>query len=311
MSWARRIGLGGSGVALALSLLVSAAWDAGAQDLEPRAYSNIPPGMNFVLAGYGYTTGDIVADPSFPLQDAQVHSNTMLVAYVRSLNIWGTTGKLDVILPYSWISGSATLAGRAHERDVNGLGDLRFRLSVNLYGAPALTLKEFENYKQDTIIGVSVQVSAPSGQYDPEKLLNIGSNRWWVKPEIGISKAWGPVTLELTPSATFFLKNNDFLGGKTLKEAPIYAVQGHVIYSFGYGIWASLDATYYGGGRTTIDGVEGDTTLSNVRLGATLTLPVSRRNSVKLYGSTGVYSRHGASYTLVGALWQFRWGAGL
>jgi hypothetical protein len=179
-----------------------------------------------VLAEYGYSTGDVVADPSLPLKDGHVQANAMLLAYARSLNIWGTTGKFDLILPYAWASGTATFAGQPRAPDVNGLGDLRFRLSVNLYGAPALTLKEFENYKQDTIIGVSVQVSAPSGQYDPEKLLNIGSNRWSVKPEIGTSKAWGPVTLEFTPSATIYLKNNDFLGGRTLEQTPIYGDAG-------------------------------------------------------------------------------------
>src|SRR5262252_7520935 len=119
------------------------------------------------------------------------------MAYARALDVWGRSGKVDVVLPYAWLSGSADVAGQPRARDVSGLADPRLRFSVNLYGAPALALPEFARYKQDLIIGASVQVSVPLGQYDPDKLVNIGTNRWFVKPEIGISKALGPLTLEL------------------------------------------------------------------------------------------------------------------
>ena len=301
----------GSCAGLCLTVLALTAWDARAQDLEPRAYANTPIGMNFLLAGYAYSTGTVGADPAVPLTDTHVNIHTALVAYARSLNVWGTSGKVDVILPYAWASGSGTLAGHIMTRDVDGFGDARFRLSVNLYGAPALTLKEFENYEQDTIIGASVRVSAPTGQYDSEKLLNIGSNRWSFKPEFGISKAWGPLILELTPAVTFYTNNNDFLRGHTLEQAPIYSVQGHLIYTIWRGIWTSLDATYYTGGRTTLNGVEADDRQENVRVGASIALPVDRYNSVKLFASGGVYSRTGGSFTTGGIAWQVRWGGGL
>ena len=112
-------------------------------------------------------------------------------------------------------------------------------------------------------------------------------------------------------SDTIYTNNDDFLGGKTLEQAPIYAVQAHVIYSFRAGNWAALDATYYAGGRTTLDGVQADDRQSNVRIGATLALPVNRHNSVKLYATTGAYSRAGSNFTLVRVAWQFRWGGGL
>lgn len=301
----------GSLAALSLGVLAFAAWDASAQDLEPRAYSNTPTGMNFLLAGYAYSTGTAGPDAAVPLTDTHVNIHTAFHAYARSLDVWGTSGKVDVILPYSWASGSGVLAGHIMNRDVDGFGDARFRLSVNLYGAPALTLKEFESYEQDTIIGVSVQVVAPTGQYDSEKLLNIGSNRWSFKPEFGISKAWGPLILELTPAVTFYTNNDDFLKGHTLEQAPIYSVQGHLIYTIWRGIWASLDATYYTGGRTTLNGVEADNRQENVRVGASFALPVDRYNSIKLFASGGVYSRTGNSFTTGGIAWQVRWGAGL
>ena len=160
------------------------------------------------------------------------------------------------------------------------------------------------------IIGTSLEVTAPLGQYDSDKLLNIGTNRWSFKPEVGISKTLGPLTLELASGVRFYTDNNDFLDGQTLQVSPIYSVQSHLIYSFTSGIWVGLDGLYYTGGRPTIDGKKGETR-ANARVGLTLTLPVNRYNSVKLYGSTSVYTKTGTEFDLVGVVWQFRWGGGL
>jgi len=190
-------------------------WEVSGQDLEPRAYINTPVGLNFLIAGYGYSTGSVVTDPSLPLQNGHVHLQSTVLAYARALDVWGKSGKFDVVLPSAWASGSATFRGQTREREVFGLADPRFRLSVNLYGAPALALPEFADYQQDLIIGVSLQVSAPLGQYDSSKLLNIGTNRWSIKPELGISKALGPLTLEWDAGVTFYTENHDFLNGMT------------------------------------------------------------------------------------------------
>lgn len=299
------------GTVLGMISLVVVAVGAHAQDLEPREYANIPVGLNFLIAGYAYSEGGAGTDPSIPLTDAKIQIHSGILAYVRSLDVWGKSGKFDVILPYSSASGSATFAGVPQSRDVSGLGDPRFRFSVNLYGAPALSLKEFASYQQDVIVGVSLQVSAPAGQYESSKLVNIGTNRWSVKPEIGISKALGPLTVELSTGVRFYTDNDDFLGGKTREQEPIYSVQGHLIYHFGSGVWGAVDGTYYTGGRTTIDGVRGDDLQENVRVGVTLALPLNRHNSIKLFGSTGVFTRTGSDFNLVGIAWQYRWGGGL
>ena len=191
---------------------------------------------------------------------------------------------------------------------MSGFGDPRFRVSVNLLGAPALSAKDFANYRQDLIVGVSLQVSAPLGQYDDSKLLNLGNNRWSFKPEFGISKAVGPWTFELTPSVTFFTDNQDFLFGNAFAQAPIYAVEGHVIYNFQSGLWLALDGLYFGGGHTALNGARSDNELANSRAGFTLALPVDVHNSLKLNASTGLTSRTGSGFTAVGIAWQYRWG---
>jgi hypothetical protein len=181
---------------------------------------------------------------------------------------------------------------------------------LNLYGAPALSLEEFASYKQDFIVGASLQVGLPLGQYDSEKLVNIGTHRWSFKPELGISKAWGPLTLEAAAGATFYTTNDDFFGGKRRTQDPLYSLQGHVSYNFRPGLWVALDGTYYTGGRTTTDGVQDSNFQGNTRLGVTFALPVNRHTSIKLYASTGVSTRTGGNFDTIGIAGQYRWGGG-
>ena len=231
--------------AVVVTAIAVAGRGAHAQELEPRAYVNTPVGLNFLLAGYGYTEGSVVFSAASPIKDAEVQTHAGVLAYVRSLDVWGLSGKFGLVVPFADASGTAKLAGQPRERQVFGRADPTFRLSVNLYGAPALSLEEFKDYRQDLIIGATLNVSPPLGQYNSTKLLNIGTNRWSVKPELGASKALGPFTLEMSAAVAFFTSNADFLGGKTLEQDPLYSVQSHLVYEIRAGIWAALDATYY------------------------------------------------------------------
>ena len=171
-------------------------------------------------------------------------------------------------------------------------------------------MKNFASYRQDLIVGASLQVSAPFGQYDDSKLLNLGNNRWSIKPELGISKAVGPWTFELAPSVTFFSDNTDFVGGNTFAQAPFYAVQGHILYTFRSGVWIALDGVYFAGGHTTLNGVKSANEQANSRAGFTRALPIERQNSLKLSASTGISTRTGSDFSAVGLAWQYRWGNG-
>ncbi|MEI6269026.1 MAG: transporter [Methylococcaceae bacterium] len=280
-------------------------------DIEPRSYSNIPTGINFLLAGYSYMKGNVAFAPTLPINNAKLETQSSVFAYIRSLDLWGKSGKVDIILPEAWLSGQAEVLGQQRERDVVGFADPMVRLYVNLFGAPAMSMKDFANYKQDTIVGVSLAVTAPGGQYDPQKLVNIGTNRWSIKPEIGASKAWGSLTAEAAAGVFVFTDNNQPFQGQTLAQQPMYNLQGHLIYNFTPGIWGALDANYYTGGRTTMDNKMADNLQQNWRVGATLALPITRQHSIKLYGNTGVSSRTGSNFDLVGIAWQYRWGEGL
>jgi hypothetical protein len=292
-------------------VLAASASVARAQSIEPRSYSNAPVGVNFLLGGYAYTRGGVPSDTALPVTDSKLTTSSAVLGYARSLDLWGKSGKFDIIVPYTWLSGSASFRGDPVQREVDGFADPLVRLSVNFYGAPALTLEEFKTYQQDLIVGASLQVSVPAGQYDDTKLVNIGTHRWFFKPELGVSKALGPWTLEFKAAVTLFTDNDDFFNGNKRSQDPLYSFQGHAIYNFNSGIWGSLDATYFTGGRTTVNGTLNNDLQQNWRLGGTLAFPVDARNSVKLYLSSGVAARTANSFDLIGIAWQYRWGGGL
>ena len=225
---------------------------------EPRSYVNTPVGVNFLLVGYSYPKGGLSTAASVPIEDAQLDMHSKCLTYTRSLDVWDKSGKIDVILPYFQLSGSAELAGQTHTCHVTGLNAPRLRFSINFYGAPAMSVQEFANDQQDLIIGASLQASLPVGQYDSDKLVTLGNKRWFVKPNIGISKAWGPFTLGLSPGVIFFTENDDYFGGSTLDQDPLYTTQLNAEYSFGHGILVALSGTWDYGGRTTVDSVKID-----------------------------------------------------
>jgi hypothetical protein len=296
--------------AAACSALLLVGLGVGAQEIEPRLYSNAPVGTNFLLVGLTDARGALPTDLSSPLQDADFRTTSGLFAHVRALDLWGKSGKFDVIAPYTALSGTARYLGEPVDRDVDGFSDPRFRLSVNLYGAPALSPEAFASYRQDLVVGASLQVTAPVGQYDRTRLVNIGTNRWSLKPELGVSKAIGRWTLEWAVAATLYTDNDDFFNGRRRSQDPLYSTQGHLIYAFRSGVWGALDATYFTGGRTTLDGEQKNDLQKNWRIGGTLAFPIDRRNSLKIYGSTGVSARTGNDFDLFGIVWQYRWGGG-
>lgn len=282
-----------------------------AQQLEPRAYANLPVGLNFLLAGYAHSQGDVLLDPSLPVTDASAKVDILILGYLRSLDLWGKSGSVGLVLPRAWISARGDLEGQPSSVTRSGMVDPELRLSINFLGAPALSPEKFRGYRQDTIVGTSLVVTAPWGQYDGTKLVNIGTNRWTFRPQIGVSQALGPWILEGNFGVTLFTPNDDFFGGHTRTQDPLYAAQGHVIYTFNPGLWAAFNATYYAGGRTAVDGVLNADLQQNSRWGATLGKSVDRRNSFKLYFSSGASARTGTDFKTGGLAWQYAWGAGL
>lgn len=284
-----------------------------AQALEPRAYANAPVGLNFVFTGYQNSQGGLIFDPAIPINDAYSTVDIALLGYIRTLNIAGLSAKVGVILPFAdlYAEGRDTQSNALLTREVSGAADPSLYFSINFLGAPALSLQEFRSYKQDTIAGFTLKITPPLGQYESDRVINIGTNRWSIKPELGISKAINRWVLEATSNVTFYTNNDQFAVDKTRKQAPVYSLQGNLTYTFKNKIWFSYGISYFTGGETKVDGVVGNDLQNNSRTGFTVAIPINKYNSIKILASTGVSTRTGTDYDSISVFWQYRWGAGL
>lgn len=292
----------GGGLLLALLLAMPAA----AQELEPRAFRPLPTGLSFVVLSYTFMTGNVVSDPTAPLQDLDVDVQVPAVGYLTTFGLAGRSASISAAVPFGFISGSALFQGQVVTDSRSGAGDLRVKLAVNLLGGPALSPAAFAARRPGRSLGVGLAVSAPTGQYDPTRLINFGNNRWGFKPELGYSSVRGRWIFDLAAGVWFFTDNDDFVGA-TRSQDPIGSFQGHISYNFPGGIWIALDANYFTGGRTSINGVAKDDLQHNSRVGFTLSLPLGGPHSLKLEGQTGAYTSIGADFDAASVAYQYRW----
>jgi hypothetical protein len=279
-----------------------------AQDLEPRAYTVSPLNLNFAFLGYSRTTGDLVFDPAVPITNASAKINAGVVGYYRSLGFFGRNANARIIVPYAWGYVKGDVFEQAKEVYRSGLADIKAQFAVNLYGALAMPRREWAAYRPGTNLWASLTVSAPSGQHSPDKLINIGANRWAFKPEVAVTQALGKWTGELYAGAVFFTDNASFYPGTVNRaQAPLGAYQLHVIYNFRRNLWLSLDGTYYHGGHTTVDGVSKDDNQSASRLGATASWTVTPNHSLKVQYTKVDTIRIGGRFDSLSFGYAFSW----
>jgi len=287
-----------------------------AQDLAPRAYVITPLGSNAITASYTYNTGELLLEGTVPVADATAKLSVPMVTYYRSFGLFGRSANVLAAVPY----GVGTFEGTVFEQQRSvyrsGLLDSAVRVAVNLLGGPAMTLPVARQWRQKTLLGLSLKVIAPTGQYDPTKLVNLGSNRWTFKPELGFSRAFGRWGLDaygslwlFTRNPEFFSNNPDFgTGQQSQTQDPIGAVEVHLSYDIRPRLWVSLDGNFWYGGRTSLNGVENPKTLQkNSRVGVTASIPLSRHHSMKMSWAQGAYIRFGGDYRIFSAAWQYSW----
>ncbi len=281
---------------------------ASAQDLEPKAYSASPIGTAFVVVGLSRSTGGVVFDPSLPFSDVDAKVNGSLLAGGYTFDLFDKLALVTAAVPYAWgdISGKVFEEARAITR--SGLADSRVKLSINLAGNPALRTREFIRAPRRTVVGTSLTVSAPSGQYDGAKLINLGTNRWAFKPEAGVAVPLGRWDVDAYAGVWLFTGNDNYYpGGLARSQDPVVALQGHVSYTFRPRLWVAFDATWYEGGDARVEGGEPSGGMNNSRLGATMSLPLGRSQSFKIAYSSGVVVRTGTNFRTFSVGWQRLW----
>ena len=292
---------------LQLFLIAALARTAAGQEMEPRAYSPAPIGTQFVLASYGHQSGDVLLDASLPLKDVSVNLNAASFGYGRTFNLAGRQANVAVLFPYIWGTAQGTIFEDQIKVRRSGGGDVRVRFSTLFKGGEARNPSEFAQRKPSTIIGASVIVVVPTGQYDPARLVNPGSNRWAFKPEIGVSKPHGRWTFEVMGGSWIFGSNKSFLGNSRREQKPLASIQGAVIYTLRPRMWVSGNATFYRGGSTVINDTANEDRQRNARIGATFSYPLTRQQSIKVARAKGVTTRIGGNLNTVVVGWQYAW----
>ncbi len=278
-----------------------------AEEIEPRFYANLPKGFNALALAYIYSTGDIVSDASSPIKDLNISSNTPVLGYVRTFSLFNSLSRIQVSVPYTFLSGNAKLRGVDTSASRSGFTDTRIRFGINFSGSPALAPAEFMKYKQGRIIGSSLVISVPVGQYYPKKLINLGSNRWGFKPEIGISNDFNRFFVEAYAGVWLYTKNSEYLKTNTLSQNPLLSFQFHVSYLFPNFMWVAINSNYSNGGQTSLNGKSNNDYQNNVRIGVTYSTPLSKNMSVKLQFHTAAETRSGGNYKIAALTFQYTW----
>ncbi len=269
-----------------------------AQELAPRAYWPAPRGTKVAILGYLHSSGDNVTDPSLPVSGVDSEMNSGLFAYLQTISLCGRSANFIVEFPYVWGTVTGDVFGEQQGRDLSGVGDAAVTLSVNLLGAPSMTPEDFRKLQEDPrpILGASLRLQAPTGEYDEDRLVNIGANRWAARAELGsiipLQPRW---LLELEAGTWFFDENDDFLG-VTRKQDPIVSGEVHIIWSIKPVLWTALDLNYYTGGRTTVDGELRADRLRNSRIGFDVLWSFRPRHALKFGYSAGIRTDSGGDY---------------
>ncbi len=279
--------------------------DAQSQELEPRAFSPAPIGTTFLLSGFGSSRGAVVVDAASPVQDLQADISFAIAGGGYTFDVAGHQARILALLPYAWGGVTGDVAGETRSRALEGFGDARFKLSVGLIGGESQTAEQFFQSPKHRVIGASLTVMAPVGQYDSARLINLGFNRWAFKPELGIWLPVGRWTFDGSVGVWFFTANDSYFPGRAAREQSfISTLQGHVSYDFPSGIWLGLDAVWFYGGEIRIDGVPMPGRVNSTRVGATLSLPMSAQQSLKFTYSTGLATPRGADFNSFGITYQ-------
>ena len=270
-------------------LTLMLAWPhlSSAQALEPRRWTHLPVGAQFIGVSYVYTQSDILLDPVLEIENAEMDMNTIGLSYIRSINLFDQSARLDFSLPYKTGRWEGLLDGQVAKARRDGFADPSLRLSVLLYGAPALSGNEFAEYSSthtaNTIVGAGLSFVMPLGEYDRDRLINLGSNRFVLRPELGFVYQRAKWDLELTGSVALFSDNDEFFDGDSTREQdPLFLLQGHIIHTFRPGIWMSLSGGYDFGGETAVNGVVRDDRQENYYWAISSGFPFGKTQGVKI-----------------------------
>jgi hypothetical protein len=285
---------------------------ARAQFTDPRTYANTPVGVNQLELAYAYAQTNASIDTSVVVAGAELNLNLGTLDYTRYFSFFHRTAWVEASVPFAGLSGSVT--GTNISRSVTGAGDTSYELAMLVRGGPALSVTQFANYRPVTSVGVSLTVTAPTGQYNSNKVLNLGSDRWSFKPEIGISHPFGSKqkwVVDANANVYFFTDNSSYHGVEILRQEPLTGLEGHVSYSVSPNLWVSLDTRYAFRGDTLINGIDQNNAQQIFRLGTEVNVSINSRNVLVFEFAKAMVHQNGPGYTGFSVEYLYSWGKGL
>jgi len=270
----------------------------------PRVFWAVPVGTNVLTPMYFSLDSNYGFDDSLVVPDAKFDTNIAALMYTRTISVGGNLGSISVIVPGAKVEASVGNLP-ALQGESSGLGDITVMGVFSLMGAPAYSKEEFASYTPETIVDLLIAVTAPTGEYDAEKSINLSSDRWTVRVGAPIMHFFsaGPgnsTSLEVQPSVTFF--TNKYY--TSLEQSPMYRLEAHVTHDFSMMFWGSVDAMYTAGGETTVLGVEKDNSQRSLGLGVSLGAFFSKTMGMTVsYGeivNNNEYSQDGSMLRITG-----------
>jgi hypothetical protein len=283
-----------------------------AQELEPRRWSHLPIGGNFAGVGYAYTEADISFDPVLRIEDGEMELHTWAAKYIRTFELFEKSARIDLVQAYQRGRWHGLVDGVPKSVRRGGLSDSVMRFAINLYGAPPLKGKEFAAYRAKvdvvTIVGTALVVQLPTGEYKDGKLINLGTNRYTFRPQLGVVHNRGKWSMELTGAVYIYTDNNDFFNGNKLENDPLYTLQTHLVYNFRPGLWAAAGAGYGYGGESTVNGEKKNDRKENIGWAFSLGYPITPQLGVKV-GYLGIRNQKsiGQDSDSIGVACSFFW----
>jgi hypothetical protein len=282
-----------------------------AQFTDPRTYANTRADLNQLELDYAYANSNASLDTSLVISGAHLDLNQATAAYTRTFGILNSLAWIKASVPFASVSGH--VSGTSLSGSVTGGADASLEIAALLVGAPALSAAEFETYQPTTTVGVSLTVTGPSGEYDPNKVVNLGSDRWSFKPQIGISYPFGPEQKWVADGnlyANFFTDNTAYHGREVLSQRPLPGLEAHISYNVTPDFWASLDTNYCFRGSTAVDGVGQNDAQKSLTVGAEASWAFNSRNSIALVFAKAVVHENAPAYTGVWLKYFYSWGRG-
>jgi hypothetical protein len=284
---------------------------ARAQFTDAHSYDNTPVGVNQLEVGYAFVHGDASIDTSLVIAGANLNLNQATIGYTRYFDLFHRPIWVEAALPLGRLRGSVT--GTKIEGATAGAGDSSYALAMLLKGGPALSVAQFDSYKPTTAIGVSLALTAPTGRYNSDKILNLSSDRWSFKPEIALSHPFGPEQkwqLDAYANGYFYTDNTSYRGREILRQEPLAGLEGHISYSFNDSLWASLDTRYSFRGATFIDSVDQNNSQQNVIIGSEMNMSINSRHSLLFTFGKVVIHQNSPAVIGFSMKYDYVWGKG-